>query len=392
MVRPAGITSPTDKTGYTGLDISLAGASLVGVDGLTFKASGHVLINKATTAAGTAAAERINWATATDTAGLLPSFSSELTKSVALQVGGSVSLNAFGFVVGTAEVHDDAGDERRGYQEHGAGCQRSAGRGGSNKVTLGDLNLFAGTGGTVDDHGTANDVTDDTVSTVGAVGFSVNGGSVTLAMVRPAGITSPTDKSGYTRLDISLAGASLVGVDGLTFKASGHVLINKATTAAGTAAAERIDWATATDTAGLLPSFKKALTKSVALQVGGSVGLSVASVLYANAAFTMTQSTVTGVDDPDDTTGKVLTGDLLAISITDATLFIGNGGSLNTDSTSPDYGTVTLPASNDPTAVGFFVSHGSLHFGDFHGNSAGANDERDLHEFGRAAQVYRVGS
>ena len=40
MVRPAGITSPTDKTGYTGLDISLAGASLVGVDGLTFKATG----------------------------------------------------------------------------------------------------------------------------------------------------------------------------------------------------------------------------------------------------------------------------------------------------------------------------------------------------------------
>ena len=88
------------------------------------------------------------------------------------------------------------------------------------------------------------------MSTAGAVGFSVSGGSVTLAMVRPAGITSPTDKTGYTGLDISLAGASLVGVDGLTFKASGHVLINKATTAAGAAAVQRIDWATATDTAG----------------------------------------------------------------------------------------------------------------------------------------------
>ena len=117
-----------------------------------------------------------------------------------------------------------------------------------------------------------DDVTDDAVSTAGAVGFSVQGGSVKLAMVRPAGITSPTDKTGYTGLEINLAGASLVGVDGLTFKASGKVLINKATDAAGLAAAQRINWATATDSALILPSpgFSSELTKDVALQVGGA--------------------------------------------------------------------------------------------------------------------------
>src|SRR4029078_5850616 len=46
-------------------------------------------------------------------------------------------------------------------------------------------------------------------------------------------------------------------------------------------------------------------------------------------------------------------------------LFIGNGGSFNTDSTRADYGKVTLPLSTDPTAVGFFAHHGSLDLGIF---------------------------
>ena len=67
-------------------------------------------------------------------------------------------------------------------------------------------------------------------------------------------------------------------------------------------------------------------TTDPAFEIGGSVGLSVADVVFASATINVSRSAgVTGVDDPDDTTGKVLKGDLLAISITDATLFIGNG-------------------------------------------------------------------
>ena len=52
----------------------------------------------------------------------------------------------------------------------------------------------------------------------------------------------------------------------------------------------------------------------------------------------------------------MLKGDLLVVSITDVTLFIGNGGSLNTDKTSSDYGKVTVPGANDPDAIGFSIS------------------------------------
>ena len=102
-------------------------------------------------------------------------------------------------------------------------------------------------------------------------------------------------------------------------------------------------------------------------QIGGSVGLSVADVVFASATINVSRyADVTGVDDPDDAGTKVLKGDLLVVSITDATLFIGNGGSLNTDKTSADYGKVSLPASTDTTAVGFFVEEdGSLDLGIF---------------------------
>ena len=79
-------------------------------------------------------------------------------------------------------------------------------------------------------------------------------------------------------------------------------------------------------------------------EIGGSVGLSVADVVFASATINVSRyADVTGVDDPDDAGSKKLKGDLLLVSITDATLFVGNGASLNTDSTSLDYGKVTLP-------------------------------------------------
>ncbi len=39
LVRPA-TTNPADKTSYMGVAITLGGASLTGIDGLTFKVSG----------------------------------------------------------------------------------------------------------------------------------------------------------------------------------------------------------------------------------------------------------------------------------------------------------------------------------------------------------------
>ena len=61
------------------------------------------------------------------------------------------------------------------------------------------------------------------------------------------------------------------------------------------------------------------------------------------------------------------------IAITDATLFIGSGARLNIDSTKPEFGTVSLPASNDPTAIGFSVAGGNLDLGVFTASAVAAN-------------------
>src|SRR5690348_9005819 len=93
----------------------------------------------------------------------------------------------------------------------------------------------------------------------------------------------------------------------------------------------------------------------------GEEALSVANVVFASATINVSRyAGVAGVDDPDDTLAKKLKGDLLAVSISHATLFIGNGASLDLST-----GVVTLPDINDTTAVGFRVSNGSLNLGIF---------------------------
>ena len=228
------------------MEVSLAGASLVGVEGLTFKATGTVLVNRATDAAGAGAVERINWATATDTASALPVFSAKLTKLVELQVDGSVSLDAFGFVVGTASssLTKATADVTTGNAALGTAGLLSGAR--LLSITLTNVNLFAGVGASLNENGTLTNVLDDTITTAGAIGFAVTSGTVKVAVVRPAGLGA-LDKTSYFGMEVSLAGASLVGVEGLTFKATGTVLVNRATDAAGAGAVERINWATATD-------------------------------------------------------------------------------------------------------------------------------------------------
>ncbi|MCH7631139.1 MAG: ATP-binding protein, partial [Proteobacteria bacterium] len=98
------------------------------------------------------------------------------------------------------------------------------------------------------------DLADDFIDSDGAVGFALDSGTLRLAIVRPAGL-EVNDKTSYLGLEVSLAGASLVGVEGLTLKVSGTVLVNRATSAAGVAETDadlRIDSPRGEDTRHLL--------------------------------------------------------------------------------------------------------------------------------------------
>ena len=79
---------------------------------LTFKASGHVLINKATMRRGAAAVSGLIGPRATDTAGISAEFSSELKEERGVASGRERELERVRFCGGDSELHDDAGDQR----------------------------------------------------------------------------------------------------------------------------------------------------------------------------------------------------------------------------------------------------------------------------------------
>ena len=169
------------------------GAQLVGVDGLTFIANGSVLINKATNAAGLDSPQRINWFAATnstnDPANLIPAFSASLTDAVALQINGSAALDVFGAVLGTATFSITQGTQTIDTKNTAIGAAGVLTNASVMVISLSNLNLFAGIGGKLNQNPVTNLATIG-IDTTGALGFSITGGSVNMAIVRPAGLAA----------------------------------------------------------------------------------------------------------------------------------------------------------------------------------------------------------
>ncbi|TAK47901.1 MAG: LEPR-XLL domain-containing protein, partial [Betaproteobacteria bacterium] len=157
-----------------------------------------------------------------------------------LEFSADISLDLFGYVVaiGTVTVSQVTADV-----DTGTG------------TTLGDLtdasvlvvsltvsDLFAGVGASLIDNAAApgsptpTNASDDGIDLTGAIGFSLTSGSIDVAIVTPENSdTFSTDQTSYLGLSVALANAELVGVEGLVFRASGAVLVNSATDAAGVA-------------------------------------------------------------------------------------------------------------------------------------------------------------
>jgi hypothetical protein len=88
-------------TSFTGLEVTVGNASLVGISGVDIQVSGAVKLNKTSVAGG----PRIDWAVATnasnDPGNLIPALT--LGSAVEFQVSASASVNLFGLVVGSAD-------------------------------------------------------------------------------------------------------------------------------------------------------------------------------------------------------------------------------------------------------------------------------------------------
>jgi hypothetical protein len=198
-----------------------------------------------------------------------------------------------------------------------------------------------------------------------AVGFAVENGTFKIAVLT---VGTGASAKKFTAVDASLGRAQLQGVPDVKIIATNLSLkLNRTSVVGGTV----LNWTQA-----------PLATASIALrstdptfEIGGTVGLAIADVAFGSATINVARSTVSGVDDPDDAGTKTLQGDLLTVSIRNARLYIGSGARLEDDASVAQFGTVVLPASNDPKAVGFSVDAGSLDLGLFtatRGSSDGA--------------------
>ena len=368
-VRPAGL-GVGDLTAFTGIEIELAGAQLVGIDGLIFKAEGSVLVNKATDGAGLDTTDRIDWANATDTGSILPTFGAGLTSSIELRISGAASIDVFGFVVGTVdEFVMTTGTSTVTTGNAAIGTAGTLTNASVMSVTLTGLDLFAGVGASLDEGGAG--LADDTVDTDGAIGFAILGGSINFASVRPAGL-GVGDLTAFTGIEIELAGAQLVGIDGLIFKAEGSVLVNKATDGAGLDTTDRIDWANATDTGSILPTFGAGLTSSIELRISGAASIDVFGFVVGTVdEFVMTTgtSTVTTGNAAIGTAGTLTNASVMSVTLTGLDLFAGVGASL-------DEGGAGLADDTVDTdgAIGFAILGGSINFASVRPAGLGVGD------------------
>ena len=147
----------------------------------------QVLLNKATRSRqhGGGGAES-NWAVP----GSLPTFAASLTSRPLDRRRASVDI--FGFVVGTRHLqHDPAGPVVTGNAALGtvSGAAVAGSRSATSACSPASVRRSTTTAATP---------ADDTVDLNNAVGFSIRGGSVAMAMVRPA-TANAADKSGYLR-------------------------------------------------------------------------------------------------------------------------------------------------------------------------------------------------
>ena len=340
-VQGASLTLATltdSGTTYTGLELNIDEVGLTGVTDLTLTvASGSVLFNEVSTGP-----TKLDWGSTTSDNGLLPAdtFSDKLIAGLDFAVGGTVLVDAFGVVLGTVTFSITKGTTTL----TDTNTVPLSVTGDLLLVELTQTDLFVGTGASIADNALPAAI-DDTLNTTGAVGFHVQGASLTLATLTDSGTT-------YTGLELNIDEAGLDGVPGLTLTvASGSVLFNEVSTGP-----TKLDWGSTTSDNGLLPAdtFSDKLIAGLDFAVSGTVVVDAFGIVLGTATFNITQGTTTLTDT--NTAPLSVTGDLLLVELTQTDLFVGTGASIADNA---------LPAAIDDTlnttgAVGFHVQGASL--------------------------------
>ncbi|MDO8341526.1 MAG: hypothetical protein Q7T59_06150, partial [Candidatus Woesebacteria bacterium] len=305
----------------------------------------------------------------------------DLDETLDLYAQGAVSFNALsGIAVGTGSFTLTLG------QVSGTDGVTTLNDAQALSVTLTDVELWVGPGGTLDDGGTVIDVTDVTTftdDTVGSgdLGFRGHVGSLKLASLKDlkGTLLNPADDVSYLALDIGALNATLVGLDALLVLNAWNVavLVNQVAVTAPAVAPSKLDWAGFTVTSGIsLPVFNTELTDAINLGLSGSVTLNALSgVLVARSDFSMSLGAVTelGADGSAGGTGANADTEYQAMYLTLGTsafvgaakveVFVGLGGELDDGGTAVDVTDVTTFTDDTvefASGLGFYASLDSL--------------------------------
>ncbi|MEJ2331009.1 MAG: hypothetical protein P8Z33_14435, partial [Gammaproteobacteria bacterium] len=316
---------------YTGLELSLSEAGLVGIPDLTLKVSGAVQVNK-----GPVGLDRLNWTQVTGTGNELESVDLNMTAALELAVTGTMTLDAFGFVVatGTLTLEKSTATIDDGNVAIGSFDANVM------VLTLENVNLFAGVGGSLEvdvfvgvgpyfvdsDNDLISDSTDSN-----AAGLVLEKVNLAVALFKP---TNTGDGSNYYALraeasTISILGLDLGGSESFTLSASKYVLEVNSGKDGTTQAASAVDFSklaggTYTVDTGLNSSVEFNYNSNLTRVSIENALLTIGDYVYVNGGFSFTKQDSLEVQLNDSAKTKTYV-DVLAFGAGNLDLFVGSG-------------------------------------------------------------------
>src|SRR6185503_19165656 len=355
--RGANALLATDDRTFLGVALEDFDGDLVGLESvLDFHAYDvNALLNKSTHGDGVTVVPKLNWSTFTNTGLNLTSALADLngtplgnlTNSIDLSVDGGVALNVLdGVLVAKGDFTITLGQVQSAALPSGASADAD-----TMVLTLDNVGVFIGVGGSLDAEGTATDYSDDTV-TNGTLGFGATVTQLTVVSIKDRGANAilATDDRTYLGVALEDFDGDLVGLESvLDFHAYDvNALLNKSAHGDGVTVVPKLNWSTFTNTgldltsalANLNGTPLGSLTNSIDLSVDGGVALNVLDgVLVAKGDFTITLGQVQSAALPS---GASADGDMIVVTRDNVGVFIGVGGSLDAEGTATDYSDDTV--------------------------------------------------
>ncbi|HTD68443.1 MAG TPA: LEPR-XLL domain-containing protein, partial [Candidatus Limnocylindria bacterium] len=248
-----------------------------------------------------------------------------------IHVAGNLVLNAFGYFVAKGGFDLALGTIVTG--DAGTGPGVTLANADVLSLTLTSIDLWAGDGGSLNNGGTLADFSDDLVVD-GAKGFAASVSLLKLVSIKQGSASYLGVESGADAVSADLVG---FGPDFELHFWNGELSLNRKS---GTAT-DKLDWDSLNVTSGLTP-VTLGVDETLDLHVAGGVLLNAGNgALIARASdFILDLGEVSGNDTAGpggDTAVTFTDADVLSLTLTDASLWAGQGGSINNSTTPADF-------------------------------------------------------